>query len=181
MSKEYDKMLETHSAAIRKAFYWIRKSLPELLIDIPGVDYELNILLHDDTKTVPSEYKAFDEYYCGKHTKNTMQNYRMAYLEHVHRNQHHWQYWILINDDGTKVNMDMPYEYIIEMICNWWARSWEEGDPYLIFTWYEENKSKIKLSKRTKDTVEEILDKLEAKLNQIEENKRKRESKKKVK
>lgn len=181
MSKEYDKQLEIHSANIRKAFYWIRKSLPELLIDIPGVDYELNILLHDDTKTVPSEYQAFDEYYYGEHTKFTVQNYRLAYLEHIHRNPHHWQYWILINDDGTKINMDMPYEYIIEMICNWWARSWEEGDPYLIFAWYEENKSKIKLSKRTKDTVEDILRKINSKLVLIEENKRKRESKKKVK
>lgn len=181
MSVEYDKYLERHSANIRKAFYWIRKSLPELLIDIPGVDYELNILLHDDTKTVPSEYKPFDEYYYGKHKKDTIHNYRMAYLEHVHRNPHHWQHWILINPDGTKINMDMPYEYIIEMICDWWARSWEEGDPYSIFAWYEENKSKIKISKRTKDTVEEILDKLEAKLNQIEDNKKKRASKKKVK
>jgi hypothetical protein len=181
MSKEYDKYLETHSANIRKAFYWIRKSLPELLIDIPGVDYELNILLHDDTKTVPSEYKAFDEYYYGEHTKYTVQNYRLAYLEHIHRNPHHWQYWILINPDGTKVNMDMPYEYIIEMICDWWARSWEEGDVYSIFSWYDENKTKIKLSKRTKDTVEDILRKINSKLVLIEDNKKKRESKKKAK
>ena len=50
MSKEYDEYLKEHCANVRKGFYWIRKSLPEVLIDIPGVDYELMILLHDDTK-----------------------------------------------------------------------------------------------------------------------------------
>ena len=63
MSAKYDKLLEEHSKNVRKAFYWIRKSLPEILIDIPGVDYELRILLHDDTKTVPSQYDAYDNWY----------------------------------------------------------------------------------------------------------------------
>ena len=58
MSARYDQLLEEHSKNVRKAFYWIRKSLPEILIDIPGVDYELRILLHDDTKTIPSQYEA---------------------------------------------------------------------------------------------------------------------------
>ena len=39
MSAKYDKLLEELSKNVRKAFYWIRKSIPEFLIDIPGVDY----------------------------------------------------------------------------------------------------------------------------------------------
>ena len=45
MSKEYDEYIKEHCANVRKGFYWIKRSLPEVLIDIPGVDYELNILL----------------------------------------------------------------------------------------------------------------------------------------
>ena len=99
MSAEYDRYLEEHLANVKKGFYWIRKSLPELLIELPNVDYELMILLHDDTKTVPSEYEPYDEYFYGKHKKDTLQKFRYAWLEHIHRNPHHWQHWILRNDD----------------------------------------------------------------------------------
>nr|DAE02562.1 MAG TPA: hypothetical protein [Siphoviridae sp. ctmYS12] len=29
--------------------------------------------------------------------------------------------------------MDMPYNYIIEMICDWWAFSWNKGNLQEIF------------------------------------------------
>lgn len=167
MSVEYDRYLEEHAKNVRKGFYWIKKSLPEILIDIPGVNYELMILLHDDTKTIPSQYNAFDEYLFGKPKKDTMMKYRYAELEHINSNPHHWQHWMLINDDGTKLLLDMPYEYIIEMICNWWSHSWAKGDPFEIFDWFEENQKHIKLSKRTKDTVIDILTKLEQKLVKV--------------
>jgi hypothetical protein len=63
--------------------------------------------------------------------------------------------------------LDMEYPYIIEMICDWWSFSWEKDDPFEIFKWYEDNKKKIKLSKATRKTVEEILEKLEAKLVKV--------------
>lgn len=69
MSKEYDEYIKEHCANVRKGFYWIKRSLPEVLIDIPGVDYELNILLHDDTKYNNDEYDAYDEYFYGKNQK----------------------------------------------------------------------------------------------------------------
>ena len=50
MSKEYDEYLKEHCANVRKGFYWIRRSLLEIFIDITGVDYELMILINDDSK-----------------------------------------------------------------------------------------------------------------------------------
>lgn len=166
MSVKYDEYLEEHQANVRKAFYWIRKSLPELLIEIPNVDYELMILLHDDTKTIPSQYDAYDKYLFGPHSNDTEQKYRYAKLEHYNTNTHHWQYWILRDETGNII-LDMPYECIIEMICDWWSFSWRCGDLFQIFDWYEEHKKKIKLSKRTRDTVEDILDKLQAKIIKV--------------
>ena len=60
--------------------------------------------------------------------------------------------------------LDMEYPYIIEMICDWWSFSWETGDLFDIFDWYEEHKHNIKLSKKTKRTVEDILSKLHLRL-----------------
>ena len=160
MSAKYDKLLEDHSKNVRKAFYWIRKSLPEILIDIPGVDYELRILLHDDTKTVPSQYEAYDNWVFGKRTAKVEEAYKYARLEHIQMNEHHWQHWIYIDSEAKLNVLDMPYECIIEMICDWWSFGWQQEDLYQIFDWYEANKKKIKLSKKTRQTVEEILDKL---------------------
>lgn len=68
--------------------------------------------------------------------------------------------------------MDMPYEYILEMICDWWAFSWSKGNLGEIFTWYEEHKNYMKLSPKTRKTVEDILDKIsdkfEEKANEFE-------------
>lgn len=166
MSVKYDEYLADHHANVKKAFYWIRKSLPELLIEIPNVDYELMILLHDDTKTIPSQYDAYDKYLFDPHSDSTERDYRYAKLEHYNTNTHHWQYWILRDESGNII-LDMPYECIIEMICDWWSYSWQCGDLFQIFDWYEEHKKKIKLSKRTRDTVEDILNKLEAKLIKV--------------
>lgn len=160
MSVEYDRLLDEHSKNVRKAFYWIRKSLPEILIDIPGVDYELMILLHDDTKTIPSQYNAYDEWIFGERTKQVEDNFKYARLEHIQMNGHHWQHWVYIDSEAKLNVLDMPYEYIIEMLCDWWSFAWKCGDLYQTFDWYEENKKKIKFSKKTRATVEELLDKL---------------------
>ena len=75
-------------------------------------------------------------------------------------NEHHWQHWIYIDSDAKLNVLDMPYECIIEMLCDWWSFGWQQGDLYQIFDWYDANKKKIKFSKKTRQTVEELLDKL---------------------
>ena len=70
-------------------------------------------------------------------------------------------------DDGTSTVLDMDYPYIIEMICDWWSFSWERGDLYLIFDWYNTRKKGIRLSKKTRATVEDILAKLEDRLIKV--------------
>ena len=165
MSIEYDKLLASHRANIRKAYFWIKKSLPEVLI--PGYDYAWYIDFHDDTKTIPGEYEAYDNYVFGKRTKEIEQRFLRAKLEHRHCNPHHWQYWILHFDDGTSTVLDMDYPYIIEMICDWWSFGWEKGDLFQIFDWYNEHKKGIRLSKKTRATVEDILAKLEDRLIKV--------------
>ena len=60
--------------------------------------------------------------------------------------------------------MDMPYNYIVEMICDWWAFSWKDENLNEIFEWYEEHKEYMKLSDTTRHTVETILIRIKEKL-----------------
>ena len=57
----------------------------------------------------------------------------------------------------------MPFEYIIEMICDWWSFSWKSGNMTEIFDWYEKHKD-MKLNPETRKTVKDILAKMKQKL-----------------
>ena len=172
MSIGYDLYLEQHKANVRKGFEWIKENLPELIIAIPGVDYEHQICFgHDTSKSDPEEYDAYDAYfYGGNRSYEVVQNFNKAWLRHIHHNPHHWQHWVLINDnpDEGEIILDMPYNYVIEMICDWWAFSWLSDNLREIYSWYDEHKNYMKLSDRTRATVGDILLKIQLRLTELE-------------
>lgn len=170
MSREYDDYIKQHILNVSKGFQWLSENLPEIINRDDYLSYP-NILSHDESKMSKEEYDAYDVYfYGGNRSYKVVQDFKLAWLHHIHNNPHHWQHWILINDDpknGMTI-LDMPYEYIIEMICDWWAFSWASDNLYEIFNWYEVRKEYIKLSDTTRKTVEDILSKLKNKLRELE-------------
>ena len=173
MSRQYDYYLEQHKGNVAKAFNWIKENLPELIVDMGTVDYEHQIcFLHDHSKSQSDEYEAYDAYfYGGNRSYQVVQNFNHAWVKHIHRNPHHWQHWILLNDDPNEgeIILDMPYNYILEMICDWWAFSWNKGNLREIFDWWNEHREWIKLSDKTRETVVYILSAIAKKLNELED------------
>lgn len=175
MSREYDLYLDQHKENVAKGFYWIRDNLPELLQTSDGFvpEYlEQQICkAHDISKALNDEYDAYDNYFYGKNRSyDVVNDFNYAWLRHVHRNKHHWQYWVLINDDPEEgeIVLDMPYEYILEMICDWWSFSWKSENLREIFKWWDEHKDYIKLSEKTRRTVVDILKSIEEQLDALE-------------
>lgn len=168
MSIQYDNYLIQHKANVFKGYEWIRDNLPDILRG--GYDYDHQLWLrHDDSKSHKEEYDAYDAYfYGGNRSYKVVQDFKRAWLRHIHQNPHHWQYWVLINDDPNEGEtiLDMDYNYIIEMTCDWWSFSWSKGDLYEIFNWYDVHKDYMKLSPKTRKTVEDILEKIKAKLDE---------------
>lgn len=161
MSREYDLYLQEHKANVKKGFDWLKENLPHIIPTDDGIDYEHQIgFAHDASKTNPEEYGAYDAYfYGGNRSYAVVETFNYAWLKHIHSNPHHWQYWILQNDDpelGDHI-LEMPYNYIIEMICDWWAFSWNKGDLTEIKNWYDQHKDYIKLGKHTREYVEAII------------------------
>lgn len=170
MSAQYDNYLNEHKQAVAEAFYWIRDNLPELLLGSTE-PFEWQITMnHDTSKTEPDEYDAYDKYfYGGNRSYEVVNNFNKAWLNHIHRNPHHWQHWILICDNPREDTIiDMPYLYIVEMICDWWSFSFRKGKLDEIFTWYDEHKNGMHLSSNTRKSVEDILAKIKAKLEEKE-------------
>ena len=177
MSALYNEYLIEHKSNVLKGFDWLSKNLPYIFLNdqIKSRCEWLCANAHDQSKYNKEEYDAYDKYfYGGNRSYQVVQDFNYAWLHHIHNNPHHWQHWVLINDDPEEgeILMDMPYNYIIEMICDWWAFSWSKGNLGEIFTWYEEHKNYMKLSPKTRKTVEDILDKIsdkfEEKANEFE-------------
>ncbi len=169
MSYQYDQYLTKHKENVKKGYGWLRDNLPKLVENVPDLEWQTGFA-HDQSKSEPDEYEAYDAYfYGGNRSFAVVQEYRKAWLLHLHRNPHHWQHWVLINDDPEEgeLAIEMPDNYIFEMICDWWAFSWEKGDLEEIFKWYDKHKNYMKLHTKTRKKVEEILEKIFEKLREI--------------
>ncbi len=168
MSYQYDQYLTKQKENVKNGFDWIRNNLPDMIKDIPNLEWQC-CFAHDQSKSESDEYKAYDAYFYGNNKSyQVVQDYRKAWLLHLHRNPHHWQYWVLINDDPKEgeILIEMPINYIWEMICDWWAFSWAKGNLHEIFKWYDEHKKYMKLHTNTRKKVEDILGRIKEKLDE---------------
>ncbi len=160
MSDQYDRYLDQHRRNVRRGWEWLVDNLPDLFSKVDLHAMKTQILNHDASKNSPEEYAAYDRYfYGGNKSFRVVQDFRRAWLHHIHENPHHWQHWVLNNDEPEEgeIVLEMDYIYIIEMICDWWAFSWQKGDLSEIFSWYDKHYKYIKLAPNTRKTVEDIL------------------------
>ena len=172
MSVEYDEYIKNHKNNVTKAFNWLRTNLPDIADETVWRDAEFNTIYgHDMSKYNKDEYEAYDNYFYGNNKSfEVVEQFNKAWLTHIHRNPHHWQYWILINDDPNEKEklIDMPDCYIIEMICDWWSFSWNKNNLKEIFKWYDERKHHMKMSDYTRQKVEDILSDMAIKITENE-------------
>ena len=182
MSKGYDDYLEEHIGNVRKAARWMVDSDIHVKVE-PNyaepvnhlgltndefVNLLRNVQEHDESKYDEEEYDAYDGYfYLGVHDDDA---FNRAWLHHIHHNPHHWQHWLLMMDDGKYrdpgkiVALEMPREYVIEMVADWWAFSWKSGNLFEVFDWYEKHRDCIVLHENTRRYLESVLDAIRTKL-----------------
>lgn len=183
----YDNYLKNHKLNVTKAYNWIRENLPDLTDEDNFVEEssyygELEEIIHQHDnskyKKIPDsenyydlkcEYDAYAEYFYGNQSEDNVFDFNQAWLSHIHSNPHHWQHWVLLNDeDEPQIQpLDMPYVFIVEMICDHWSFSWASEDLTEIFYWYESHKDKMMLSTKTRKTYENILFRIKEKLNEL--------------
>jgi len=87
-------------------------------------------IIHDLSKFHPVEWFPYQNSFYGKRTPEVRKAFDRAWLRHQRINKHHWQYWVVLRDDKTPQPLEMPIDYAIEMICDWYAaggaKSWAE-------------------------------------------------------
>jgi hypothetical protein len=96
--------------------------------------------------------------------------FNVAWLKHQHRNPHHWQHWLLAEDNPSKrletpqssgaqraFPLRMPVHFVREMVADWCGAGraitgkWEVGE------WYMNNRQNIILHHETAILVRSLI------------------------
>lgn len=93
-------------------------------------------------------------YYKPTNTGN--QAFDLAWLHHANSNDHHWQWWTQIEDDGRFVVYAMSDTARKEMLADWRGAGRAQGKPDTK-AWYLANKDKMQLHPETRQWIEEQL------------------------
>lgn len=161
MSVEYDNYIREHRDNLKRGLEWLKEWHPKIEgMNEAITEALLNAESHDQSKYDKEEYDAYDAYfYGGERTPEVQEAFDLAWLHHQHVNPHHWQHWVLVNDDpeeGSRA-LEMPLPYIFEMIADWWTFSWRANNLMEIFPWYLTHRAYIIMHPKTRMIVEMIL------------------------
>lgn len=83
-----------------------------------------SIITHDLSKFLPSEFFLYARtFYTQEGTSTFVDSieFDKAWLLHQRRNKHHHNYWTYVDDSGVIHSVDIPDEYLLEMIADWLA------------------------------------------------------------
>jgi len=113
---------------------------------------------HDWHKFLPSEWFAYVRIFYGKGGNKPA--FDQAWLRHQNRADHHWQWWILINDKEMPEILPMSSGALFEMLADWYGASRAQGHGGwpAVREWYQKNRGRITLNPQTRDHVEFFLE-----------------------
>ena len=124
-------------------------------------------ITHDISKFLPDEFFPYSEHFYGINGTNNRDSifyepgkdfaFDKAWLKHIHRNDHHWQHWILKLDNGNIIILPMPEKCRLEMLCDWRGAAKAQGLGNNTIKWYIQNKNKMSLHPDTRKWVEDKL------------------------
>lgn len=156
---EYEAYLEQHISGVKKAYEQFKNVLlteSDLSVeDLTNLDNQIE--MHDASKYEDEEfYPYLYHFYPSEAGADDEVAYDRAWNHHQKLNPHHWQYWILQKDSGLQVILDMPENYIIEMLCDWSSFQYKNPES-TANKWYNDNKDIMLLSENTRNIIEKYL------------------------
>lgn len=164
MSEKYDEYLRAHREAVAKCYELLTGGRTLPIFDDSGNHFE-----HDASKYSEEEYQAYDEYFYPSDGSKVGDDparskaFARAWLHHQNCNPHHWQYWCLINnDDGKAVPLEMPIDYVYEMVADWGSFAYRVNRGQNLLDWYAANRDRMMLHGNTRCLVDVLVDTLAA-------------------
>lgn len=153
--EDYKQYVIDHKERVTQFSSWLQKECPELFEGIDIEDFNSLIAEHDESKFSEEEFEPYAQKWFGDGKKT--REYELAWEHHYLNNEHHPEYW-----DGE----DMPYIYILEMICDWGSFSIASGDMKELSDFYY-NKAKEDPEKNLSDATQEIIEDILSQINSV--------------
>jgi hypothetical protein len=143
------------------------------------------LLTHDLSKFLPSEWFSYVDYFYDlkKVNDKTMEafgkfgcceaapygffpsdQFSISWCKHQKRNDHHWQYWYLIEDSGKEFPVGMSLGALSEMVADWAGAGRTITGRWDVRDWYLKNKENIKIRDEDHFIVDKIIKRLDGKL-----------------
>lgn len=138
------------------------------------------LIIHDWSKLTPAEWFPYVRTFYGRtpgtrelqhrfggrpnHERNLADwkadrqgAFDKAWLYHQHRNPHHWQHWLLREDDGDMKALPMPEPLVREMVADWMGAGRAITGRWEVASWYATNEHKIVLHPDTRALVDDLI------------------------
>jgi hypothetical protein len=153
-----------HLWTIMRHRFWVRHYCFRLGLFRQG-------LFHDISKYSPIEFWTSVKYYQGSSSPIDAEvkekGYSLVWQHHKGHNPHHWEYWITNLSSYENMPIKIPYNYVLEMICDWISsgkvyaknsgKTWSQSDPYKFYKNVKLKNHDIILHEETKCLVEYFL------------------------
>ncbi len=157
--EDYNKYLKEHISNVQKAYNWLRKHMWYMFED-EGLSktnrLDENIKNHDASKYSKEEFLPYAKYF-NIDKEKYQEEFDRAWNHHQKCNPHHWQYWLLLEDGGKTIPLEMDLIYVAEMFADWMSFSVKVGKLEELIKWYEKESPKMTLHKNTKKFVDELV------------------------
>lgn len=120
------------------------------------------LIIHDWSKFLPSEWGAYVRRFgagrAGKfnNTADPM-DFHMAWTHHWHYQPHHWEHWLRLDRSGCVQAMEMPEQFVREMVADWMGAGRAYVGHWDIREWYAKHKRLIIITPDTRAQVERLI------------------------
>lgn len=152
--EEYKNYIVAHKDRVKQFADWLKENLPEVFNNVDIEAFDEVIEEHDESKYSEEEFEPYAVHFYGN--KDNDLEFEEAWKHHWLHNEHHPEFWL---------GEDMPYIYILEMLCDWGSFSIEKKDFNELINFYYDkarDDEEKNLSDNTKTIIEEILDKIKS-------------------
>jgi hypothetical protein len=114
-------------------------------------------ITHDLSKFRPSEFGPYARFFQGEKTAESQAAFDFAWLLHQKRNPHHWQWWLLTQDEDAPIVFEMDEKERLEMLCDWLGAGRAYNPKPDTPGWYAAHKDTMALGPQTREFIESAL------------------------
>lgn len=116
------------------------------------------LIIHDWSKLTPAEWFPYVNTFYRDDVPGAPEAFDRAWLHHQHRNPHHWQHWLLREDDGPTRTLEMPEPLVREMVADWMGAGRAITGRWDVGGWYDKNAAKIVLFPTARHLVIRLIE-----------------------